>query len=669
MLNMVREKTGKNEKKLHELKQSGELYAWKEQIKNETMPEYFNISKTKPLYEVFDYICRNMHINVEKESRFVYSLDYVFLLDEVRGYQFGNITPDYVSFLKYGLEGLRSGEGKSDYAKEYNATIESIKTLINRIVICLEKEPIGNNEKKANWFRKMSHGSAIHFEEAIQRVLFVNQILWQTDHRLIGLGAVDSYLADYYEHDINIGYINKEEAKEILRDFLIELHNYYWLKSNMLMGDTGQIIVIGKSGINGEYMYNDLSILILQIIRELSLPDPKVLLRVNRNTPDDILELAIDCIASGIGSPLLSNDEVVIQRLIEFGIDKEDAYNYTVSACWEPLIGGKSVSLNNMTTFNFMRPLENLFKRDKLLKIRNFEDLLNRYEFYVEKNLNAIKRIIDGGVFQKDTVMSVFIEGCKERDVSRGGAKYFDAGITTVALGNVIDSLLNIKKYVFEEHKYTLLDVKRILILNFNGEKELLNQLKNEGSRYGLDNEETIKLSKRIISMVSKYTENYKSPNGGRLKFGLSAPVYVDAAVGSMASFDGRKSGEPFKVHISNDTATSYTQVINFASAMDYCGNRFNGNVVDIMVNPSLIIENKEKFKYLIIGAINQGFFQIQANVVSSDILIEAKEHPDKHTGLIVRVWGFSAYFIDLPDSYKTVLINRALTNEGKISV
>ena len=123
MLNMVREKTGNNEQKLHELKQSGELYTWKEQIKKEIMPEYYNVSKTKPLYEVFDYICKNINIDIEKENRFVYFLDYIFLLDEVRGYQFGNITPDYVSFLKYGLNGLKSEAEGTDYAKEYNATI------------------------------------------------------------------------------------------------------------------------------------------------------------------------------------------------------------------------------------------------------------------------------------------------------------------------------------------------------------------------------------------------------------------------------------------------------------------------------------------------------------------------------------------------------------------
>jgi formate C-acetyltransferase len=391
-------------------------------------------------------------------------------------------------------------------------------------------------------------------------------------------------------------------------------------------------------------------------------------LRVNKNTPEELLDLAVDCIASGVGSPLLSNDEVVIPRLVEFGIPKEDAQNYTVSACWEPLIGGKSVSLNNMTTLNFMRPFENLIKRDNLTKIENFDDLMDRYEFYLEKNINAIKRIIDGGIFQKDLVMSVFMEGCMDKDASKGGAKYFHAGITTVALGNLVNSLLNIKKYVFDENKYSLIDVKKALIFNFENAPELYDELKRETSRYGLDEKEPIELSRKIACMVTKYTKDYRTPYGGRLKFGLSAPVYVDAAVGSLASFDGRKAGEPFNVHISNEDAESYTQVINFAAAMDYHENRFNGNVVDFMTNPSFLSDNKEKFKYLIMGAVNQGFFQMQANVVSSSILIDAMEHPEKHIGLIVRVWGFSAYFNDLPEVYKKVLISRALANERKMA-
>lgn len=663
---MIRSKDNINDQFLHEKKQSGELYKWKEQYKKDKLPEYYAVSKESPLYQVFDHICSNMHIEIEKNERFVYSLDYIYLLDEVRGHQFGNLTPDYITFVKKGLDGLRINKEDSLYAQEYNATIDSIKTLIKRTIELINEQNTNNKEIKRGWFEKMIESPTVHFEEALQRVLFVNQIMWQTDHRLIGIGRLDSYLYEYYLNDINSGYISQDDAQDMVEDFILTLHQYYWLKSNMLMGDTGQIIVLGGSSDDGTYIYDDLTKIIINTITKLSIPDPKILLRVNKNIPGDILGMAFECIATGIGSPLLSNDEEIIPRLLAFGVDKEDALNYTVSACWEPLIGGKSISLNNMTTLNFMRPMENLFKRDKLSKISSFEMLVDRYEFYLEKNMRAVKRVIDGAIFQYDTVMSVFTDGCKERDASQGGAKYFNAGITTVALGNVIDSLLNIKKYVFDEGKYTLLDIKRMITFDFSEQEKLLQELKSADRKFGDDDDEVIALSKRIIQMVTKYTKDYKTPYGGRLKFGLSAPTYIDAAVGSLASFDGRQSGEPYLVHISNDSIKSYTQLLNFSAALDYGENRFNGNVVDIMSNPGFISQNIDKLKNMIWGAIQKGFFQLQMNVVSSSVLIDAMVHPEKHQGLIVRVWGFSAYFNDLPDSYKKNLIERALRNERR---
>ena len=312
-------------------------------------------------------------------------------------------------------------------------------------------------------------------------------------------------------------------------------------------------------------------------------------------------------------------------------------------------------------------PVCHLIKRENLVKIDTFEKLLEKYEFYLERDIRAVKQVIDNVKCQYDTVMSVFIDGCKEKDASMGGAKYFNVGITTVALGNLVDSLLNIKKYVYEQKNITLLDVKRSLIFNFEENSSILEQIKNSKRKYGIDEAEVINITNYIMKIVSKYTKGYRTPYGGRMKFGLSAPTYVDGAVGSGASFDGRKEGEAYLVHISNDEASSYTEVINFASALDYGENRINGNVVDLMINPTFMVENKNKFRNLVRGAIKQGFFQMQINVVSSDTLIEASKYPEKYKDLIVRVWGFSAYFVDLPDQYKEVMIRRALKNEGKL--
>ena len=153
---------------------------------------------------------------------------------------------------------------------------------------------------------------------------------------------------------------------------------------------------------------------------------------------------------------------------------------------------------------------------------------------------------------------------------------------------------------------------------------------------------------------------------GGRLKFGVSAPSYIDAAKDFDASFDGRRFGEPFGVHISNENAGSYTEVLNFAASLDYGENRFNGNVIDFMVSPSFIEKNLSKFKYMLMAAVKEGIFQLQINVASSDVLIDAKRNPDRHKDLIVRVWGFSAFFVDLPEDYQDLLIRRALQNEKR---
>ena len=128
----------------------------------------------------------------------------------------------------------------------------------------------------------------------------------------------------------------------------------------------------------------------------------------------------------------------------------------------------------------------------------------------------------------------------------------------------------------------------------------------------------------------------------------------------------GRLSGSALTTHISGKGGVGYTELVNFASQMDYSGHRANGNVVDFFVTPEFLEQNLSKFALFILGSIRQGFFEIQMNVVSSKVLIEAKENPKDFPDLIVRVWGFSAYFVELPAEYQEVLINRALQSEGK---
>ena len=148
------------------------------------------------------------------------------------------------------------------------------------------------------------------------------------------------------------------------------------------------------------------------------------------------------------------------------------------------------------------------------------------------------------------------------------------------------------------------------------------------------------------------------------MKTGLSGSSYLDSARNFGASFNGRRAGEPFTVHISNEDNNGFTEIINFASELNYDGGRLNGDVVDLMVSPDFIHNNWDKFVDFLILSIKKGFFEMQMNVVSSQTLIEARKNPEKFPNLIVRVWGFSAYFKDLPGEYQNVLIKRTLKNE-----
>lgn len=632
-------------------------------------PDFYRLQRIGSYNDVFYEICNLVEIP-SKEGRFLHFVDYRYLFDTTRGYRFENLTPDFGAIVYDGLEKMQYSQSEIDvpFCADYNRTIDSLMHLALRIADALENDGDING---ADCFRNMIKQPAAGLEDALQRILFINQIFWQMGHRLVGLGRLDMILIEVYQKDLQAGKISRTDALELICEFLQELHKYYWLKSNVLMGDTGQIIILGGNNVSGRYECNDLTYLFIEAIMKLQLPDPKILLRVGENMPKDLMELALRCMQTGVGSPILSNDDVVIPRLLDFGIEKEDAYQYGTSACWEPLIPGKSISPNNMDYLSYPKVLK--YTWDKVTEEKQafgsgFEQWMKVFCEELYKELQAVVERISTHRLQYNPLLSVFTKDCykNKRDVSCMGARYNNYGITTVGLANTVNALLNLKKLVFEEKRYTLREATDALAHNFEGYEELQRELKNAGAKYGSDCEEVIALTNEILYASTKAVEDYRNYMGGRLKLGVSAPSYVDAAKDFPATFDGRKQGEPFAVHISSDTSNAYTEILNFAAAIDYGENRFNGNVVDIMVAPHFIENNFDKMVDLLLSGIDVGFFQLQMNVIGSDTLIDAKKNPMKYQNLVVRVWGFSAYFHELPEEYQDVLIARALANEGK---
>jgi formate C-acetyltransferase len=197
------------------------------------------------------------------------------------------------------------------------------------------------------------------------------------------------------------------------------------------------------------------------------------------------------------------------------------------------------------------------------------------------------------------------------------------------------------------------------------GMPNLINSLlKIKGVSFEFGDEESLELVNDITKTVSDYYATRHNKFPGKIKFGLSSPSYLDAGKTTPATPDGRKAGEPFHTHISADSL-AWTQLVRFAAGLDYSVNRFNGNVVDFFLAPKFLEDQFDKFIDFMKVSIQLGFFQMQMNVMDYQTLVEAKANPEKFKSLIVRVWGFSAYFVELPESYQDLLIERARSSNA----
>lgn len=486
-------------------------------------------------------------------------------------------------------------------------------------------------------------------KSALQSILLWNSLLWQTGHNLVGLGRFDKVLAKYPL---------PENAEDLLCDFLKTLHCEYTFKSGVLKGDTGQIILLGGLEVNGEYFSNEYTKLFIKCIEKIHLPDPKLLLRCSKNMPKELMELSMECNATGIGSPLFSNDDIVIPKLIDFGYEEKDAYNYGVSACWEPLSIGNSLEQNNLANVEYGSCMHQVLVDEKLSDCSTFDDVLNVFYKKLEGNSIQIKTGLDRIVWEDDPLLSLMM-GLKN-DIAEGGAKYNDYGILSVGMSAAVNSLLNIKKFVFEEHKYTLKDVQKIVLDNYQDSVDDFALFSENENGYGTESDEAISLTNKIIAKTETFFKDYRNKFGGKVKFGLSSPGYLMIGQNCGATLDGRKAGEAFQTHISRDKGEPLTEIMNFESKLKFTGTSANANVLDVMVPSSLLKDNVDKFATYMMAGIKSGIFQLQMNVLSYAQLVDAKAHPEKYPNLIVRVWGFSAYFNDLPEEYKDHLINRA---------
>ena len=617
---------------------------------------YDSGSKTEDLKKLLEE-CRLQFCD---SKYFAYAVD-VYKSWKIKTRQMANCAIDYELLLQNGLKDLLMTDSGA-YAEENNCVAEIIRSFAGRMSREVGKSRLSNKKNIGKWLANLWESPAASLEEAMQRILLMNQMMWQTRHIQIGLGRVDLLLGDYVTEEMTDEYLDG-----LFSDFVQVLHNYYWLKSEEMPGDTGQIMILGGVDCQGNPVCNRVTYAVIRAVKKMQLPDPKVLLRVTEATPDSLWKLAVECLATGIGCPLISNDGRVIPELERFGYDTEDARGYVTSACWE-IIPKNSCEQNNIGEFDFSMPFDLLGRKEDLEALDTWDKFIWQFSVHLCGHVYYMVHLLDNIKWEKDPLMSFLTASCRESrtDISEGGGKYNNYGILSVGLSNAVNSLINIRKYVYREQRFTLRELYTMRGQNYAGHEDVLALLKNSRKYFGQDDpaEDALGLSNWLILRVNEAVASYENCLGGKVKFGLSSPGYIIMGKNTSATFDGRLDYEPYSVHISADDNQNPTALLNFAARLNYGKAGFNGNVVDFTLNPQFVRDNMDKFVQLLKASAEMGVFQIQINVISGKTLMEARKAPEKYPNLIVRVWGFSAYFKDLPDEYKDYVVARALKNE-----
>jgi len=601
-------------------------------------------------------------LQLDSSSFYVYPYDKMLIRQLPKGIiNLASITPDYGMILDSNLHTISEilSKDNSIFSKRELKLIVLLQELEKRIKTTLEHQKSERSQILSSYFSGLLGQKPDSLDKAIQKLLFYNALLWQMWHWHNGLGRLDLILYEYYEKDIKNGKIDREQAKSLIKEMCITLGKDTNAKSMSLKGDTGQYILLGGIDSKDQTVQNELTEIFLEVFQEYQFPDPKLILRVNNNTSDTIWDKSIASILTGNGSPLLLNEDVVMKGMVDFGYKKEDVWNVGTSACWEPLIIGKSFDQNNSLENVPIIVSLNEFLSSSPPEL-SFRDFLESYKPLLRRQILSHIHDIQ---FDCSPLFSLFFDDCIKRntDFTQGGAVYAYHGVQVVSFPNFINALLNIRDFVFENKIYSLQECKQAIETDFEGKEDMRLVLLSNSHRFGSTEPDVLALTNEMMAYISGIVSEIRV-NGEKVKIGFSSSTYIEHARNIEASLDGRKAGEPFAVHISPVShKIDIQEVIDFAGALDYNGNRLNGNVVDFIL-PSVYKKVPGKLRTILKTAVQKGIFELQLNVLDAATLKDAKANPEKYPNLIVRVWGFSAYFNDLPEEYKDNLIKRAET-------
>ncbi len=591
-----------------------------------------------------------------------------FLPEIEAGEMLGNVTVDYETFLSGGLSGLKEAISRrvpdaDDEAKRfYDLALRYLRVCSNLVRKWRDGAEKAGRERLAAALAVVPENGATTYYDALVAIKFLHYALRLDDNKHLTLGRFDRYMLPYADESIRRG----ATINELIEDtelFFVAMNYDADLYNGVQQGDNGQSLVLGGCDENGENAFTYLSEIVLTASEELELIDPKINLRVNSSTPIGLYERATRLTRQGLGFPQYCNDDAVIKGLVKLGYDLIDARNYTVAACWEFIVPRCGADVPNIDKFVFPE----IVRRVTLSCLKNcdtyasFED---KVRVAIEKECDRIIGVCNNFVQPRETFLSMLISPCIERGrfSTEGGAKYGNYGIHGVGLSNAADALEAIKKAVFDDKTVSKDELIAALETNFEGREDLRRTLLAL-PKTGNNNEADDRLC-FLAGAFSSYLNGKRNNRGGIFRAGTgSAMEYVLSAANVGATADGRKAGGAYASSFSPAITTKLDgplSVIVSFTKFD-TSEIINGGPLTMEMHDT-VFRNDEgirKVALLVKAFIDRGGHQLQLNSVNRETLVDAQAHPENYPNLIVRVWGWSGYFVELDRVYQDHVIAR----------
>jgi len=539
--------------------------------------------------------------------------------------------------------------------------------------------------------KKVPENAPDTFHEALQYYWFVHLgvITELNTWDSFNPGRLDQHLYPFYTKEIESGSLTKEGAKELLELFWVKFNNQ---PAPPKVGVTAQesntytdfcLINVGGVKEDGSDAVNELTYLILDVIEEMRILQPSSMAQVSRKNPDRFVKRVLKIVKTGFGQPSIFNTDAIIQEMLRQGKSIIDARNGGASGCVETgAFGKESYILTGY--FNFVKVLEITLnngvdpRTGKTIGLktgdpRKFGSFRELYEAF-EKQLNYFidikikgNRIIERmwADYLPAPFMSILIDDCIKKgvDYNNGGARYNTSYIQGVGTGTITDSITAIRYHVFEQKDISMDDLLDALKSDFKGYDDLREKLLYNTPKYGNDDDRADQNLRLVFETYFKAVDGRPNTKGGHYRINLlptTSHVYFGQVTG--ATPDGRKSGLPLSEGISpvqGSDVKGPTAVIKSASKIDHL--RTGGTLLNQKFTPQLLEDDEgiNKMVHLIRSYFKMDGHHIQFNVVTADTLKKAKKEPEKYRDLIVRVAGYSDYFVDLTEELQDEIIRR----------